>query len=63
LIELLFEAIAGSKNIELKGQKEDNAETKWRKWRLQRDEEIEARVKGVCGKGPYERVKIVDLNG
>ena len=46
LMELLFEGIAGSKNVELKGQKEDNAETKWRKWRLQRDEEIEARVKG-----------------
>ena len=49
LIELLFGGIAGSKNVELKGQKEDNAETKWRKWRLQRDEEIEARVKGVSG--------------
>ena len=45
LIELLFGGIAGSKNVELKGQKEDNAETKWIKWRIQRDEELETQRK------------------
>ena len=45
LIELLLGGIAGSKNVELKGQKEDNAETKWIKWRIQRDEELETQRK------------------
>jgi hypothetical protein len=46
LIEVLFEGIFRFKKEEPKVQKEDDASTKWRKWRFQRDEELEARGKG-----------------
>lgn len=47
LIEVLFEGIFRFKKEEPKVQKEDDAETKWRVWRVQRDEEIEARKKVI----------------
>lgn len=46
LIYLMLEGLLNPKKEEPK-KKEDDAETKWRKWRLQRDEELEARQKVV----------------
>lgn len=51
LLGILFgwviEQVLGPKKEEPKVQKEDDAETKWRVWRVQRDEEIEARKKVI----------------
>ncbi|MEI6598197.1 MAG: hypothetical protein WCL22_04065 [bacterium] len=53
LLGILFggvlEQILGPKKEVPKVKQEDDAETKWRKWRIQRDEELEARGKGVSG--------------
>lgn len=49
LVGWVLEQILGPKKEEPKVKQEDDAETKWRKWRIQRDEELEARGKGVSG--------------
>jgi len=45
LIGGVIEQVLGPKKEEPKVKREDDAETKWIKWRIQRDEELEARQK------------------
>jgi hypothetical protein len=45
LIGGVIEQVLGPKKEEPKVKREDDAETKWIKWRIQRDEELEARRK------------------
>jgi hypothetical protein len=41
----VIEQVLGPKKEEAKVKQEDDAETKWRKWRIQRDEELETQRK------------------
>ena len=47
----VIEQVLGPKKEEPKVKREDDAETKWRKWRIQRDEELE-RLKDTSGNRP-----------
>ena len=50
LICAVLEGGFGSKKTEPKVKKEDDAETKWRRWRIQRDEELETRRRATIQK-------------
>ena len=56
LLGILFggviEQVLGPKKEEPKVKREDDAETKWRKWRIQRDEELEDRRKESSSSSP-----------
>jgi len=48
----VIEQVLGPKKEEPKVKREDDAETKWRKWRIQRDEELEDRRKESSSSSP-----------
>jgi hypothetical protein len=48
----VIEQVFGPKKEEPKVKREDDAETKWRKWRIQRDEELEDRRKESSRSSP-----------
>jgi hypothetical protein len=48
----VIEQVLGPKKKEPKVKREDDAETKWRKWRIQRDEELEDRRKESSSSSP-----------
>ena len=56
LLGILFggvlEQILGPKKEVPKVKQEDDAETKWRKWRIQRDEELETQRKVASQNSP-----------
>jgi len=56
LLGILFgwviEQVLGPKKEEAKVKQEDDAETKWIKWRIQRDEELEDRRKESSRSNP-----------
>ena len=48
----VIEQVFGPKKEEPKVKRVDDAETKWRKWRIQRDEELEDRRKESSRSSP-----------